>query len=141
MADRGDFPKIFAWVHPRYRTPWVSIIFFAAMGWILAIQAGLLQNLSLSAVSRLIPYGVVCAALPVLRKKDGQGGQGERGERGEQEGGKAEFRVRGGVVLSVIGVLASLVLASRMNLRELIAMAVAVGLGTVYWMVTKREGC
>jgi amino acid transporter len=142
MADRGDFPKIFAWVHPRYRTPWVSIIFFAAVGWILAIQAGLLQNLSLSAVSRLIPYGVVCAALPVLRKKDGRGGQGEQGEqgeRGEQEGGKAEFRVRGGVVLSVIGVLASLVLASRMNLRELIAMAVAVGLGTVYWMVTKRE--
>jgi hypothetical protein len=36
-------------------------------------------------------------------------------------------------------VLASLVLASRMNMRELIAMAVAVGLGTVYWLVTKRE--
>jgi amino acid transporter len=65
MADRGDFPRIFAWVHPRFRTPWVSIIVFAVIGWLLAIQAGLLQNLSLSAVSRLVPYAAVCAALPV----------------------------------------------------------------------------
>jgi hypothetical protein len=49
------------------------------------------------------------------------------------------FRVSGGVVLAVIGVVASLVLASRMNMRELIAMAVVVVLGTVYWMATVRR--
>jgi hypothetical protein len=94
----------------------------------------LLQNLSLSAVSRLIPYAAVCAALPALRRRDGQGGQGEQGE----QVGPAMFRVRGGVVLSVIGVVASLVLASRMNMRELVAMVVVVGLGTVYWTMTRR---
>jgi amino acid transporter len=107
----------------------VSILVFTLIGWALAIQAGLLQNLSLSAVSRLIPYAAVCAALPVLRSRDGRDGQV----------GKAMFRVSGGVVLAVIGVVASLVLASRMNMRELIAMAVVVVLGTVYWMATVRR--
>jgi amino acid transporter len=134
MADRGDFPRIFAWVHPRSRTPWVSIIVFAVTGWLLAIQAGLWQNLSLSAVSRLVPYAAVCAALPVLRRRDGQDGHDG------QEVGTAMFRVRGGPVLAAIGVAASLVLASRMNMRELIAMLVVVALGTVHWIVTSRRG-
>jgi hypothetical protein len=43
------------------------------------------------------------------------------------------------VVLAVIGVIASLVLASRMNMRELVAMVVVVALGTVYWMATVRR--
>ena len=40
----------------------------------------------------------------------------------------------------VIGVtiIASLVLASRMNMRELVAMVVVVVVGRVYWMATKR---
>jgi hypothetical protein len=50
------------------------------------------------------------------------------------------FRVRGGPVLAAIGVAASLVLASRMNMRELIAMLVVVALGTVHWIVTSRRG-
>lgn len=50
------------------------------------------------------------------------------------------FRVRGGPVLAVIGVLASLVLASRMNMREFIAMLVVVALGTAHWLWARRLG-
>ena len=32
MAERGDLPAVFAWVHPRYRTPWVSILAYAVLG-------------------------------------------------------------------------------------------------------------
>jgi amino acid transporter len=146
MADRGDFPRIFAWVHPRYCTPWVSIIIFTLIGWILANQADLLQNLSLSAVSRLIPYAAVCAALPVFRWReravarggqDGQDGQGGQGGQGETVS-SAMFRVKGGVALAVVGVIASLVLASRMNMRELEAMAIVVAIGTGYYLLTRR---
>ena len=31
MAERGDLPAVFAWVHPRYRTPWVSILAYAVL--------------------------------------------------------------------------------------------------------------
>ncbi|MEO8089107.1 MAG: APC family permease, partial [Gemmatimonadales bacterium] len=53
MAERGDFPAFFARVHPVFRTPWLSILFFAVVSWTLANQAGLLENLSLASVSRL----------------------------------------------------------------------------------------
>src|SRR5204862_1664019 len=31
FAEGGDFPKFFAWIHPKYRTPWVSIIVYAML--------------------------------------------------------------------------------------------------------------
>jgi EamA domain-containing membrane protein RarD len=48
------------------------------------------------------------------------------------------FRVKGGVALAVVGVVASLVLASRMNMRELEAMAIVVAIGTGYYLLTRR---
>ena len=36
LAEQGDFPRIFAAVHPRFRTPYVSIVVFALVLWLLA---------------------------------------------------------------------------------------------------------
>src|SRR5688572_6077287 len=129
MAERGDFPALFARVHPRFRTPWVSIPLFAGVAWVLANQAGLLQNLSLSAVSRLFVYGLVCAALPVFRRRDARGPSGV---------GPARFRAPAGMALAGIGVAASVVLAARMNLREAVTMAVLVALASAHWFARRR---
>jgi APA family basic amino acid/polyamine antiporter len=129
MAERGDFPAVFARVHPRFRTPWVSILLFAGVAWVLANQAGLLQNLSLSAVSRLFVYGLVCAALPVLRRQDA---------RGSSAIGPALFRAPIGTGLAAIGVAASVVLAARMSAREAISMGVLVVVASVQWLVIRR---
>ena len=40
-----------------------------AVVWALAASGSFLQNLTLSVASRLITYGLVCAALPVLRRR------------------------------------------------------------------------
>ena len=69
LAERGDFPKIFAAVHSRYRTPYFSILVFALLTWLLALLGSFAWNLTLSAVARLVYYGVGCAALPVLRRQ------------------------------------------------------------------------
>ena len=126
MADQGDLPRVFARIHPRTHTPWVSIVVFTVIAWALAIQATLLQNLSLSAVSRLFPYAAVCAALIAFRKRDAAPSTDDRVA-------PALFRVRAGVPLASFGVLASLVLASRMTTREAVAMAVIIVLGAVHW--------
>lgn len=130
MAERGDFPALFAKVHPVYRSPWVSILIFAGLSWALANQAGLLQNLSLAAVSRLFTYGLVCAALPVLRSKE---------LRGDPDISPALFRAPLGVALAVIGIVASLILATRMNLREGVALTLTVASATAYWAATRRK--
>jgi amino acid transporter len=130
MAERGDFPALLARVHLRFRTPWVSILMFACVAWVLANQAGLLQNLSLSAVSRLFVYGLVCAALPVLRRQDTRGSSGV---------GPALFRAPLGTALAAIGVAASVVLAARMSTREAVSMGVLIVLASVQWLVVRRR--
>jgi basic amino acid/polyamine antiporter, APA family len=131
MAERGDFPAVLARIHPTFRTPWVSVLAFAGISWLLANQAGLLQNLSLSAVSRLFVYGLVCASLPVFRRRD---------ERGSSEVGPARFRAPAGMLLAAVGVAASVVLAARMNVREGVTMAGLVALATVHWFAKQRGG-
>ncbi|HUJ94146.1 MAG TPA: amino acid permease [Terriglobales bacterium] len=69
LGERGDFPSIFASVHPRFHTPYFSILVFAALTWALALLGSFSWNVLLSAVSRLFCYGLVCAAVPVLRHK------------------------------------------------------------------------
>lgn len=130
MAERGDFPAFLARVHPTFRTPWISIAVYAGLAWVLANQAGLLQNLSLSAVSRLFVYGLVCAALPVLRGKD---------PRAASEVGPALYRAPIGTALAVIGVGASIVLASRMSMREAVTMGVLVAAASAQWLVVRRK--
>jgi amino acid transporter len=134
MAERGALPSFFAKIHPVYRTPYVSIIIFALISLGLALQAGLLQNLSLSAVSRLLLYGGVCASLPVFRSRDARGITTPGVE-------PALFRVKGGVVFAAIGVALSLLLATRMTGADAIKMGIVILLGAVHWLVIRgRSG-
>jgi APA family basic amino acid/polyamine antiporter len=130
MAERGDFPSILSRVHATRHTPWVSVIVYAVIMWILANQAGLLQNISLSAVSRLFVYGSVCACLPVLRRRD---------KSGAGNVPAARFLAPGGLVLAAVGLGASILLAARMNMREALSMALLIGLATAHWFLFKRR--
>jgi amino acid transporter len=124
MADEGQLPRIFGRLHATFRTPWFSILFFGALSWFLALQAGLLQNISLAAVSRLFTYGLVCAALPRLRRQEKDPASGV---------GPARFQVPGGTALAIFAILISLVLGSRMNAREAITLAGVVAVATAHW--------
>ncbi len=130
MAAQGDLPAYFGRIHPKYRTPWVSILIFSTLSWIMATQSDLMQNLGLSAISRLFTYGGVCAALPVLRWKERQG---------LAEAGVAHFRAPAGIAVAVFGVGLSVILATRMSLREVVIMAVVLVAATAYWAATGRR--
>jgi len=69
FAEQGDFPAIFARVHPRFRTPYVSIVLWGVLVLALALYGNFLWNAVLSVASRLVSYVLVCAALLVLRRK------------------------------------------------------------------------
>lgn len=131
MADQGDLPSFFNRIHPVFRTPYVSIIFFAVLSALLALQAGLVSNLSLSAVSRLFTYGMVCAALPVFRRWD-------RDQPGRVD--LPGYRAPAGNVVAAIGVLISLVLISRMTTREAMTLSLVVVIATVHWLTVRARG-
>ncbi len=132
MAEEGALPRFFATIHPTFRTPYVSILIFAAISLVLALQADLLRNLSLSAVSRLLLYGGVCLALPVFRWQERRGALPPGAE-------PALFRVPGGPFFAAIGVALSLLLATRMSGADAIKMAVVLGLATVHWLVVRAR--
>jgi len=131
MAEAGDLPEPLARVHPRFRTPYLSVAIFAALVWLLAASSGFLQNLTLSAVSRLFTYGLVCAALPRFRFADTRPGSSVP---------PAATRLRAGLLWATLGVLFSIGVATRMTGKELKVMVITLGLGWCSWLWVRRRG-
>lgn len=124
LAERGDFPSLFGVVHPRFRTPHFSIFAFALLVWLLALFGSFAGNATLSAGSRLFYYGLVCACLPVLRKKQKT---------------PAVFHLPGGTTLAVLGVLICAGLLSRIEYNKSLILLVAVGVAFLNWLAVRNR--
>lgn len=123
MAAEGDLPNAFQAVHPRWKTPVVSVVTYAVLVWVLAASGGFLGNLSLSAVSRLFTYGLVCAALPRLRRLERDG-----------RVPPARLRLPWPWFWALAGIALSLVLATRMTGQELLVMSATILLAGINWL-------
>lgn len=126
LAEQGDFPKAFAAVHRRFRTPYVSILVFAGLVWGFALMGEFKWNVTLSAVARLLYYGVGCAALPVLR-------------RNQPEGAHPMFHLPAGNFLAVLGVLLCAVLVTRVDFGQSLILVGTVALAFVNWAVVRNR--
>ncbi len=124
LAEQGDFPRWFGAIHRRYQTPYTSIVAFAVLLWALALMGTFRWNATLSALSRLFAYGMICAALPALRKK---------------MPGQQAFHLPGGIVFAVLGISFALVLVSRMGRAELIVLAVTAAVSFLNWLAVRRK--
>jgi APA family basic amino acid/polyamine antiporter len=124
LAERGDFPTPFALVHRRFRTPYFSIFVFALLVWLLALLGSFTWNVTLSAGSRLFYYGVVCAALPVLRRK---------------RGSTALFKLPAGILVSLLGVLICGGLLTRIDYSKSLIILAAVAVALLNWVVVRGD--
>jgi basic amino acid/polyamine antiporter, APA family len=123
LAERGDFPSPFALVHKRFRTPYFSISVFALLVWLLALAGSFTWNVTLSAGSRLFYYGVVCAALPVLRRKPAR---------------PALFRLPGGTAIAVLGVVICAGLLTRIDYSKSLIVLAAVAVAALNWLLVRK---
>lgn len=128
MAERRELPGGFAAVHPRFRTPVISITTYAVLVWLLAASGSFLQNVSLSVAARLVTYGLVSGALPLLRSRDGTPGSAP----------PAAFRLPAGPVFAGLGVLGMLLMATQVSQRELVIMGVLIALASAHSLVIRR---
>jgi basic amino acid/polyamine antiporter, APA family len=67
LAENGDVPGVFAKVSTRFGTPFVAILFTAAVSLVLATTGSFAGMAAASAVSRLVVYVATCAAALRLR--------------------------------------------------------------------------
>jgi len=129
LAEGGDLPHWFAMVSPKFRTPWFSILVYAAVVWGLALIGNFTWNVTLSVVARLFYYGVICAALIALRYK---------------QPGAARLRLPAGSLLAIAGILITLVLAlqaltTQADRSKWLIVAAAMGGALLNWAWARRK--
>jgi amino acid transporter len=121
MGERHELPPFLAQVHPRFRTPHVAIVVNSLALLALALGGTFAGAANLSVVTRLGIYVLVCAALPVLRKR-----------RPEEAPG---FRLRGGVAVAAAGIAFCLwLLATRSYEQMWMLLAIMSGGLVVRWV-------
>ena len=64
LGERGDLPRWFASLSPRFATPANSILFLALVVALLAVSGSFVWLAVVSTLARMIVYGVTIAALP-----------------------------------------------------------------------------
>lgn len=126
IADHGEFPASFGRLHPRFGSPYISIIIAAGLAWLLAVTGSFHWCLLLSAGASIIYYAVVCAALLRLRRL---------------QPGAAKFQLPFGTLFSLLGIAISLVLLTPLHIREVLFMTItAVVAALNWWWVRRRAG-
>ena len=124
LAEQGDFPRVFAAVHPRYKTPHVSLLVFAVVIWGFALLGEFKWNVTLSAIARLFYYAVGCAALPVLRRKSPA---------------SAAFRLPGGDFLALLGVAICLLLVTRVDFGQSLILLATITIALINWIFVRKR--
>lgn len=99
LAEAGHLPRPLAAVHAAWRTPWVAIVVYATLAWLLSITGTFKYVLTVFVVSRMLAYGSTAAALIVLRRREGV----------------APVHIRGGVVISVLALAACVALLATVS--------------------------
>lgn len=123
LAEQGDFPALLGAVHPRYRTPYVSIVVYAVLVFVFAALGNFEWNAVLSAVSRLAVYGAMALAVPLLRR---------RGDR------QAQFVLPVPYLFAGLALIFSLVLLTQMGRGEFAVVGTTCVVALVNWMAVRR---
>lgn len=124
LADSGFGPAFLAKLHPKYRTPHWAILTQTAIALPLALSGSFVGLAALSVVARLATYLGTAAALPVLRKKLTPSPDG--------------VRLPFGPVIPILAALLCFVLAASATPRNLIAGAIALGVGGVLYAFKRK---
>jgi amino acid transporter len=125
MSERAELPAVLARVHPRFRTPDVSIYAFAVAGLAFGLAGGFAANATISAIVRLVTYALVCGSLVVFRGRAQMEAPG--------------FRVPGGTAVAVMGIgFCGWLLYTRTFTQAWILLAI-MGVGFVLWAMARGQ--
>jgi amino acid transporter len=118
MSEQSDLPPVFERTHPKYKTPYVSIIVTAVVMLILTIQSSFLTAVAIATIARLLFYATTCLALPIFRRRN--------------DLPKAPFSVPFGVVAAILSIGLIVWLLTNVDYaKEGLAVIVAAAIGLI----------
>jgi len=121
FSEEDQFPKVFSFTHPKYKTPTWSLLLFMTITIIISLNYSFLSAASISAITRVMIYTIVCITLLVLRKK-----------KQEQ---KEFFKIKYGNIVAILGVLITIWLLSNATAKELKHVGIAIGIGLLVYLL------
>jgi amino acid transporter len=124
LAEDGSLPAWFAAVQPRFLTPANSIVFFGVLALLLTLYGSFLWLAAATVVSRLLLYGLTCAAVPVLRPKLAN---------------TSSFVLPLGYFIPLLGIAACVWLALQVSWSSVLATALFLLLGTALYVVARWQ--
>jgi APA family basic amino acid/polyamine antiporter len=133
MARDGLLPPLFYKVHPRFRTPHISTILTGLFVAIFAAVASIDEMVDLTNIGTLFAFILVCAGIIVLRVKE--------------PARQRPFRVPGGTVIPILGIVSCLYLIYYLPPTSWLRFAawlnfgfvIYVGYGAVHSRLTGRQ--
>lgn len=126
LARDGNFPEWFGRVHPEYRTPANSIVFFTILTLVLSVVGSFVWLAAMSALVRVLIYMACIGAMPRLRARTGS----------EDPAG---FRLPGGWTIPIVAFVACGLLLIQISLQSVLATALVLAVGAgVFWLVRRR---
>ncbi len=124
LSEEKQFPKIFSYVHPRFKTPTWSLLLFMSITILVSITNSFLYAATISAIIRIMIYAIVCIALIKLRKK-----------RGTQTD---YFKIRYGKTIAIIGLLIAFWLLGSSKINEIRDVSIASAFGLIIYFVFEQ---
>jgi amino acid transporter len=113
LAADGLFPRAFSEVHPKYKTPYWGIVIQAVTALVAAIIGNLTLLIATSVFFMAIAYLATSGAVFSLRRK----------------GMKAQFNLRGGLIIPSLGIIFSIFLITQCTPVEIALGLVMLGIG------------
>lgn len=141
LAEHGDLPRWFGFVHPRYRTPSNSILFSAVVALVMALTGSFVALAAVSAIARLVMYVAVCLSTLVLRTRDREiaAQVGAHFTDPERAVAPAQFTVPFGPVIPILAMIVAFGILAGATRAQLIAGAAALAAGAVLYVFAPRN--
>lgn len=125
FSEEKQLPKFLSFIHPKYKTPTWSLIFFTAITLIVSITNSFLYAATISAIIRVMIYGIVCFALIRLRRK--------------KKVNEGFFKIPFGNLFGVAGVIVVIWLLTGSKLNEIRDVSIAAAVGLIIYFIVEYQ--
>jgi len=124
-AKDGMFPKFLGRVHPRFATPHCALFIYGSLVFVFSVSGGFKQLAILaSAAIMLIYLGVILASIKLRRK--------------EQDASEKTFRMPGGMIIPLIGIVSIIWLLTSLSKSEIISSCIFLGAICLIYFIMNR---
>lgn len=124
LVEQGDSPEYLGRIHPRFGTPYIGVMFYGAVVFVLASTGSFIWAIELTAGALTIFYSIGCLALFRLRKIDSSADI---------------FHAPFGRSVATLGILISVALLTQLELRQLGLMTFTSALAVGNWLWARRR--